>query len=757
LFYILQVEESAEQDFQFEIQWDEWKSIAPRSKVYSNGMEVRRMQPQWTHVFAKGVNKSLYGCVLCFDRHHVKAWHSRKSGHFFSAKAHCVGTMCSARFQFEIKDAPFDSETVKVNFKAIGRIYHSPDEINRRHLKGNQREQMAGHLEHKSSSVVYHETLKMANVPEMEFGNFTTAPNPSVIRKIVSEITKKETLHSNIITELLVHKESTDKESMYLREIGYSPFFAIMYMDKQVELLRKNSPAKLFLDATGSVICNIPGQKRAYLYSLVIKEDENLPAVSVADMLSCQHTIPRIEHFLACVKREVNTRGSQLQVEKIETDFSFPLIQSCLHTFNNCTLKTYLSRVHANGSALPEQLYAHHLCSAHMIKNFSGKLAKIGSLSKDMKKMALIGFTVLLNCTELCQLDTVFFDICVVFGSTHESQQFHAACRRLKHLQRHALEKEEEEEEEDEEEGPPHIEDEKVVDHLTIKAASPYTEHFEQVERKARMEEAIQEAEDTQIKNSLHSEAVIECLQDTYLPIVPFWTGMLLKDNTRATSAPVENWFKFLKKDSGIRKHERPYKFVIKLKEAIQGRLRERQFPGARKAKTKRKKKGESDAALACKEEVWKRNKYVKKTAKKPQKIKEKKSFPNVMRWGGKLKDLTLDNTCTVDNVLTCLHMKSLETPTFLESLKAETGVYTTLLTVFSLMDQNKFDEAKFTWLTATNIQIQTTTNLRGDEYDMVVSMFDREWESFAITECDGCYCPDRLRQSRLQHGVHIM
>jgi len=57
------------------------------------------------------------------------------------------------------------------------------------------------------------------------------------------------------------------------------------------------------------------------------------------------------------------------------------------------------------------------------------------------------------------------------------------------------------------------------------------------------------------------------------MQIVLFWTGMLLKDETRSTSAPVKNWFKFLKKDTGIRKHERPYKFFIKLKEAIQGRL----------------------------------------------------------------------------------------------------------------------------------------------------------------------------------------
>jgi len=42
-----------------------------------------------------------------------------------------------------------------------------------------------------------------------------------------------------------------------------------------------------------------------------------------------------------------------------------------------------------------------------------------------------------------------------------------------------------EEEEEEEEKGPPNMEDEKVLDQLTIKVAFPYTEHFQQVEQKA--------------------------------------------------------------------------------------------------------------------------------------------------------------------------------------------------------------------------------------------------------------------------------
>ena len=164
----------------------------------------------------------------------------------------------------------------------------------------------------------------------MNLGNYTSAPSPAILRQIVAEITKKQYLHSNIISELEVLKESEESDSTnfrYIRDIGYNPFYVIMLSQKQIACLKKCSPnISLYFDATGSIISSIPGQKRSYLYSIVVKPDQDVPSISVADMVPTQHTIPRIELFLSTLKREVCLTGQNLKVNHIETDFSYPLI-----------------------------------------------------------------------------------------------------------------------------------------------------------------------------------------------------------------------------------------------------------------------------------------------------------------------------------------------------------------------------------------------------------------------------------------------
>ena len=110
-----------------------------------------------------------------------------------------------------------------------------------------------------------------------------------------------------------------------------------MFNDRQVKLskqLSRNDSLNMYIDAIGTVIHNIHGQKVPYLYSIAIRPDENQSPVSVEDMLSSQHTIPRIELFLNTVKRCLNIAKERLYVEnKSESDLSFPLLQACLNFY----------------------------------------------------------------------------------------------------------------------------------------------------------------------------------------------------------------------------------------------------------------------------------------------------------------------------------------------------------------------------------------------------------------------------------------
>ena len=63
----------------------------------------------------------------------------------------------------------------------------------------------------------------------------------------------------------------------------------------------------------------------------------------------------------------------------------------------------------------------------------------------------------------------------------------------------------------------------------------------------------------------------------------------------------------------------------------------------------------------------WKPNKRKSNTyhtIPKSKKIRTQQAdFPRVMPWGGRLDDTYLQNTCTIDNPLTILHLRSTETP----------------------------------------------------------------------------------------------
>ena len=85
----------------------------------------------------------------------------------------------------------------------------------------------------------------------------------------------------------------------YIREMGLDPLTLILFSDHLINLLlqmSKSGTLNLYTDATGTVIHNVQGQK-TYLYSKVVRPKEKLPSVSVADMFSTSHSLPRIELF----------------------------------------------------------------------------------------------------------------------------------------------------------------------------------------------------------------------------------------------------------------------------------------------------------------------------------------------------------------------------------------------------------------------------------------------------------------------------
>ena len=95
---------------------------------------------------------------------------------------------------------------------------------------------------------------------------------------------------------------------------------------KLLKQLSRDNSLNMYIDATGTVIHN--KQKAPYLYSIVVRPDQNRPPVSVGDMVSTQHSVPRIELFLNTIKRCLNIAGEGLNVRKSESDLCFPIMQA---------------------------------------------------------------------------------------------------------------------------------------------------------------------------------------------------------------------------------------------------------------------------------------------------------------------------------------------------------------------------------------------------------------------------------------------
>lgn len=223
----------------------------------------------------------------------------------------------------------------------------------------------------------------------------------------------------------------------------------------------------------------------------------------------------------------------------------------------------------------------------------------------------------------------------------------------------------------------------------------------------------------------------------------------------------MENWFKYIKSDLKIPRHARPHVFVTNLRAAIESTLKEQQFPVSRKKKTKRTKK-ESDASLNTKEEVWKpvrKGTYhiTPKTKKLGVKKIDKKfdKLPRVMRWGGKLGSIVLANTCTIDNVLTILHIQYCADQQFKNILQQDRNPLSeTLLTVFKLMSDEQFPEAKLVWVNYTRKQIKPSLNLYGDKYDFIVAYISNQLTSQTISTCDNPSCSESRKESKQTSGM---
>ena len=101
-----------------------------------------------------------------------------------------------------------------------------------------------------------------------------------------------------------------------------------------------------YLDATGNIHKNVSTQNRLFLYTAVTHDTVNKQIISIFYFITSSHTVFSISKYLNCVKNILNRITTlNLIAPVIVSDFSWPLINSTLLSFNNCTINYYLKYI----------------------------------------------------------------------------------------------------------------------------------------------------------------------------------------------------------------------------------------------------------------------------------------------------------------------------------------------------------------------------------------------------------------------------
>jgi hypothetical protein len=591
---------------------NEWKEIRPCDT--STGQ--RHLRHGYSELFADKLRSQHPSCVISFFHNRVRTCNARMATSYFRGKARCSGKMCKTVFTFIIANEPLPNSNVTVLCSSCGPISHSKKEVGKRHLTGEKRKKAALACKRVGITNYFYERFGNSEQGELDAGNYTNCQSKTVLRKAVAELVQKEILHKDLLQEVLFLKDVYNEEDEdgvvkgYLQHISASPFYMHMYSRQQIQMLiqlSKSGKLDLYFDATGSIIKKIADQKRPLLYSLVVKPDRTLPPCSMADFVTTDHSVPAINHFLSNIVRYgMILSRHQIHPRKVEVDWSWALIQSCLQTFCQQTVKSYLKlawRIYL-GELREEdlkKLTVVHICTAHMLHSLARVLRDVKN--GELRRFLVQSLRALIDSTSLRQASNLFRDMCTVLAAARVTGAVQASMDRIQ------SQEPQEDDVDDQQTRFQKLEGDPFVEEGSIKVSSPFTAHFHQI-----AEEVLSRKNDLGRRgpqNRCHGEDKIKLFLDKYLPIFPLISGLLLGDITRyqspatrdetqeethSTNSAVEAWFRTVKLDilqSTLRL--RPAGFVRKMSVALKGRLRELQLPNmkfkAQKTNTRKMKK----------------------------------------------------------------------------------------------------------------------------------------------------------------------
>jgi hypothetical protein len=503
-------------------------------------------------------------CAISFKDNKFRR-NDKSSAPYWQCRAYCRHNRLSCiKIRMTITKEPHRrSNTIPLNVYISGRFTHA-DSVeslinddgyllpNRRQLSGGVRASTVAALRNRRQSATeyYYAMVANMNEEEVQAGQTTACQTPAVCRQAVYESRRSENLHESIIHELQMQK-STLQCSMpghlisgHIHSIGVDPFHVLFFsqaqVERYVEACKSQGGCTVHLDATGSVMCNMSGQKRPMYYCLLL-EQNSLP---VCEILTTRHTSESVQARLMTFNYYVRVVNSNKLVKPayVVTDYSFALINASVKCFNDEPLSRYLRRCHdfmtiqSTASAITSTTFL-VICHAHIINNVVRRLNSVEN-DRHKRKLVVILFTALAHTTSLEAACALYNTIHVALCNRRLTDLVAAAIERLSSLMlgRDAGEVEQRYSNEQQQDLDYRNEDDNWCqdDISTLKQQSPFTQHFRQALTAVDdTEDGADEGDASQ--NEWYTPAGFRVIEE-YVHLYPMWSAALQYDPGRFAS-----------------------------------------------------------------------------------------------------------------------------------------------------------------------------------------------------------------------------
>lgn len=586
-------------------------------KYYDGTSTLKRF---WTNELNSYFQNFFPICVLSFKWHKCFSKNRKSDSLSFAARAECKHTNC-ANFKFWTKCSLLRTEEndMTVIVDRFGVICHDKNERFRRFVTGTQRTQLAQQLKHEKPSIVSLENLSHIPINILQSGNLNKAPSAEILRQISSKNLKSGDLSKDLFQNLILLKEKFVAHwpgkhiQGYIQDINYFPFGVRLGTEQQLRYLvrysKKMKNVFCYLDATGSVVAK-PGwaDKRLFYYAFILPGQKNQSGpLPISEFILSSHTVPSIcsllTKFIYDLRNVIGFKSLPL-IKKIETDFSFAMIQSVLKSFNSLDLRSYLCLTW-NFLVDPvryeiDTITVIHTCSSHIFKSACNKITKF-SRNRRIRLLAKLVVSKLINSSRLSVTKSVFEAAVIVFGLPTKEIHFSNAIYFLSN--RNSNDRNDF--------GIGDIKKRVAVEdrYKTLKKSSPFFSYFTEV-----YEKILAKSEDTERKNLFFLPSFVQYLIKDFMPFCPLWSGIIIKKFgiIRDSNASVENWFKMVKHDvfKNQMRHKVP-RFIQRMESYLDSRMKSHlvSLKASKYRKGKKIKKLNDSLNITISQETWKEKK----------------------------------------------------------------------------------------------------------------------------------------------------